>query len=609
MYLALYRRFRPETFQKVLGQEHIVKILKNQIREGATGHAYLFCGTRGTGKTTMARLLAKGVNCTSEGERPCGLCDHCMAIKDGIFLDVAEIDAASNNGVDNIREIRESVKYPPAEGSCKVYIIDEVHMLSAGAFNALLKTLEEPPENVMFILATTEAQKLPATILSRCLRLDFKRVPAAVIKQGMESICEELEVDAASDALALLAANADGSVRDALSLLDQCLAAGGNRLNRDIVLELLGSPAEDQLIELTDYVYRRDVSSALVLIDELLSAGKEERQIMRDWIEHFRNLMLLQHVKKPEDVLNLSIENIEKLKAQGGAVQPDFIKDSIFALAKVLNDARWTSQPRVLLEVAVIRMSVPESDEGVLINKRPTVPGVPRQSSKSNTGVDNHGETKAGVSTVGRVMVDTQGAGSPEKVGESTEAVSVSPAEVGESTEVVSVPPAEVGESTEAVSVSPAEVGESTEVVSASPAEVAGSPEVFSKSATEVVDSDRETAEKQLTVDDIDWDGIITEAIKGRKRLSRLKGRTRPVELTASRLVIDIGDSITLDMAKEIKEDLEEAIFKKTGAKHYTEFKLNEHMKEPAKPTKKMEISAEGIAKLEQMLGGNIEIN
>ena len=188
MYTALYRARRPEVFSEILGQQHIVKILKHQIDTDTVSHAYLFCGTRGTGKTTTARILAKAVNCLSEGEHPCGHCANCMAIKDGTFMDVIEIDAASNNGVENIRELRESVKYPPAVGRKKVYIIDEVHMLSTGAFNALLKTLEEPPENVMFILATTEPQKLPATILSRCIRLDFKRVPQNILVEGMRQI-------------------------------------------------------------------------------------------------------------------------------------------------------------------------------------------------------------------------------------------------------------------------------------------------------------------------------------------------------------------------------------------------------------------------------------
>ena len=241
MYQALYRAYRPEVFEEMLGQEHIVRILRNQLETETVSHAYLFCGTRGTGKTTTARILAKGLNCLSDGRKPCGVCPNCMAIREGNFIDVIEMDAASNNGVDSIRELRESVKYPPAVGRKKVYIIDEVHMLSSGAFNALLKTLEEPPEDVVFILATTEPQKLPATILSRCMRLDFRRVPENTLVEGMQRICRDQGIDVHEDALRLIAANADGSVRDGLSILEQCLSAGQKTVSREDVLELLGT--------------------------------------------------------------------------------------------------------------------------------------------------------------------------------------------------------------------------------------------------------------------------------------------------------------------------------------------------------------------------------
>jgi DNA polymerase-3 subunit gamma/tau len=272
-------------------------------------------------------------------------------------VDVIEIDAASNNGVENIRELRESVKYPPSVGRRKVYIVDEVHMLSAGAFNALLKTLEEPPESVMFVLATTERQKLPATILSRCLRLDFKRVSAESIEKGMRDICVELGVGVTEDALALLASNADGSVRDGLSLLDQCVSGETGEITRDTVLELLGSPGEERLVALTDMVFDGDVTGALLLLDRLLAEGMDERQMMKDWIEHFRNLMLLRHLKKPADVLNMSVENIESLREQSERLTPAFVNDSIFALAGTLQDARWSTQPRVLFEVGIVRMA------------------------------------------------------------------------------------------------------------------------------------------------------------------------------------------------------------------------------------------------------------
>ena len=357
MYTALYRAQRPEVFSEVIGQDHIVRILKNQIQTGTVSHAYLFCGTRGTGKTTTARILAKAVNCLTEEEKPCGHCANCMAIKDGTFMDVIEIDAASNNGVDNIRELRESVKYPPAVGRKKVYIIDEVHMLSTGAFNALLKTLEEPPENVIFILATTDPQKLPQTILSRCIRLEFKRVPEKVLIDHMGRICAEKGIEITERALRLLAANADGSVRDGLSILDQCLSAGDRKLDRDIILEFLGTVSEEFFINLTDKVSLHDVAGALVILDEALQEGKDVKQLMKDWMSHYRSLLITKYIKNAEDMLNMSTENIEKLRDQSGQISLDEINSGIVTLSRTINDARYSSQPRILLELAIVTIA------------------------------------------------------------------------------------------------------------------------------------------------------------------------------------------------------------------------------------------------------------
>ena len=357
MYQALYRTYRPEVFEEILGQEHIVKILKNQIKTDSVSHAYLFCGTRGTGKTTTARILAKGLNCLADSERPCGKCASCLSIKEGTFMDVIEMDAASNNGVENIRELRESVKYPPAIGRKKIYIIDEVHMLSTEAFNALLKTIEEPPEYVVFILATTEPQKLPATILSRCMRLDFRRVSENTLVSGMKAICRDKGIDVSEDALRLIAANADGSVRDGLSILDQCLSGGQSRVTRDDVLEFLGTSGIETFIEMTDFVLSGKTAEAILLLSNVLADGKDVRQFIRDWLSHYRGLLISKFVKDAADILNISSENAERLKEQSDKIDIGEINYAIVEISKTMADAKWSTQPRVLLELCIVKLS------------------------------------------------------------------------------------------------------------------------------------------------------------------------------------------------------------------------------------------------------------
>jgi len=357
MYQALYRTERPEDFSRVLGQEHIVRILKNQIRNGTTSHAYLFCGTRGTGKTTVARILAKAVNCTGEGEKPCCECPNCRAIRDGNFMDMIEIDAASNNGVDNVRELRESVNYPPSQGKKKVYIIDEVHMLSNAAFNALLKTLEEPPESVMFILATTDPQRLPATVLSRCLRLDFRRIPAAALAERMREICGSRGVEVTNEALQILAAASDGSVRDGLSILDRCLAGSEKTLDGPAVIEYLGTAPTGFFIELTDRISSGDIAGALTLLDRVLREGKDVKQILGDWLAHYRSLLIAKYVSEPGEMLAVSAEKAAALAEQSRRLSLKEINNAIVTVAKVLNDARYSTQPRVLMELAIVTLA------------------------------------------------------------------------------------------------------------------------------------------------------------------------------------------------------------------------------------------------------------
>jgi len=362
-YKALYRIWRPKDFSQMVGQEHVTKVLKNQIESDHTGHAYLFCGTRGTGKTSAAKIFAKGVNCLStENNKPCCKCDNCLSIQDERFMDIIEMDAASNNGVDNIRELKESIKYPPAKGKYKVYIIDEVHMLSTGAFNALLKTLEEPPTYIIFILATTEPHKLPATILSRCQRFDFRRVSEIEMASRMKYICEQINVNIDDDALMIIARNSDGSVRDALSVLDQCTSLGSDTVTRNDVIDILGTVSLDFLFEITESVLDEDAESAVKTIERLTSEGKDIQQFLKDWIYHYRNLLITKISNNLEAIISMSSENIARLKKQGSRTDIAAIKNAIMELSKTANEAKWSSQPRIMLELVAIRLCLPEAE-------------------------------------------------------------------------------------------------------------------------------------------------------------------------------------------------------------------------------------------------------
>ena len=312
-YTALYRKFRPSTFEDVKGQDHIVTTLKNQIRADRIGHAYLFCGTRGTGKTTIAKILARSVNCEHPVDgSPCKECPTCKAILAGVSTNVIEIDAASNNGVDNIREIREEVAYRPTQGRYKVYIIDEVHMLSTGAFNALLKTLEEPPSYVIFILATTEANKIPVTILSRCQRYDFRRITIDTIAARLSELMEKEGVDVEEKAIRYVAKAGDGSMRDALSLLDQCIAFYlGQKLTYDKVLEVLGTVDTEIFSQMLRTILAGDVTGSIRTLETLLNRGKELGQFVTDFTWYLRNLLLVKSADETEELLDVSTENLK----------------------------------------------------------------------------------------------------------------------------------------------------------------------------------------------------------------------------------------------------------------------------------------------------------
>ena len=363
-YTALYRKFRPDRFEDVKGQDHIVTTLKNQIKAERIGHAYLFCGTRGTGKTTIAKIFAKAVNCENPLEgSPCGECPACKAIAAGVSMNVIEIDAASNNSVDNIREIVDEVSYSPAEGRYKVYIIDEVHMLSIGAFNALLKTLEEPPSYVIFILATTETHKIPITILSRCQRYDFRRITVDTIADRLKELMEAEEVAVEEKAIRYVAKAADGSLRDALSLLDQCIAFHfGQELTYEKVLDVLGAVDVGVFSSLLENVLDRDVGGCIELLEEVIIQGRELTQFVTDFTWYLRNLLLAKTSDHIEDVVDMSSENLARLKEEAEMVDVEIIMRYIRIFSDLSGQLKYSANKRVLTEMALIKLCKPEME-------------------------------------------------------------------------------------------------------------------------------------------------------------------------------------------------------------------------------------------------------
>lgn len=359
-YIALYRKWRPQTFKDLVGQEHISRTLANAITSGHIGHAYLFAGPRGTGKTSTAKILAKALNCEhGPTPEPCGQCEQCRKIADGSSMDVFEIDAASNRGIDEIRDLRETVKFAPVDGRYKVYIIDEVHMLTTEAFNALLKTLEEPPAHVVFILATTEAHKVPPTIQSRCQRYDFKRITVEEIESRLRYITAEMKMEAEDEALAMIAIQADGGMRDALSILDQCAALAEGTITAERVRQILGLVGHDWIYKMTKALAARNVQEALQILAELLRDGKDLKQVLSELSLHLRSLMIFQAAGTVE-AMDLYAEPQDVLQEQAKLFAPEVLPRMIARLHEAMTEMKWSPQPRITVEVALMSLCRPE---------------------------------------------------------------------------------------------------------------------------------------------------------------------------------------------------------------------------------------------------------
>lgn len=362
-YTALYREWRPRNFDDVVGQEHITVTIKNQIRNNRIAHAYLFSGTRGTGKTSTAKIFSKAVNCLSlkDGE-PCNECEMCKKISSGLSIDVIEMDAASKRNLEDIRDVIENVKYPPQEGKYKVYIMDEVHMLTQQAVNAFLKTLEEPPSNVIFILATTDPQKLPVTILSRCQKFDFRRIKSSHVFDRLRKVVKEQGVFADDRSLNLIGRMCDGAMRDALSILDQAISMGEGKVEYDSLVTMLGLVTNENLLNLTNSIIEKNVEASMRRIDDIVFSGKDIYTFIRDMINHMRNLLMVKVSQEPEEVLDMSEENINFIKEQAQKIRVEEIMRNVRILQDAEEQSKWTKQSRIYLELAVIKMCKIEYD-------------------------------------------------------------------------------------------------------------------------------------------------------------------------------------------------------------------------------------------------------
>ena len=367
-YTALYRKFRPLTFSEIVGQEHITKTLKNQIIAGRVGHAYLFNGGRGTGKTSAAKILARAINCLNpkDGE-PCNECEICKGAINGSLTDIVEMDAASNNSVEDIRSIREEVNFLPTKAKYRVYIIDEVHMLSTGAFNALLKTLEDPPEHVKFILATTEPQKLPATILSRCQRFDFKRILNENIIKRLNIVCEQSNIEITKEALNIIAVLSEGAMRDALSILERCIQDGENKIDEDKIKDLIGIPKITYVSNIIDAILKYDVDKALENIDVVLEEGKDITNLIWEMIKYSKDILVYKSSKK----LELYNQNeLDKIKTISEGVSKEKLTYLIYELSELENNIKWSTQKIIMFQAGIIKLCSKQLDDNLNLEER-----------------------------------------------------------------------------------------------------------------------------------------------------------------------------------------------------------------------------------------------
>lgn len=395
MYQALYRKYRSRTFDELVGQNHITSALKNQIANGEMSHAYLFSGTRGTGKTSAAKIFSRAVNCHNEKDgNPCNECEICRGILNDRIMDVVEMDAASNNGVDDIRELKEKVIYPPTTAKYKVYIIDEVHMLSKGAFNALLKILEEPPKHLIFILATTEPEKIPQTILSRTQRFNFKRIQPDIIVENLKNITEKENKSCDEEVFRLIANNSDGAMRDALSLLDQLLSFGKDKITYDMATEILGIASNEMIFDLTDNIIARDLNASLNSLENIYENGKDIGNLLNELIEHFRNLMITKTVRNPMDLLYTT--QLERYKAQVEKIELGDILEILRIFNDTVDEVKYAPNKRVIFEMNLVKVVLGESSWNIEPEKKGIDTKRVKTSSQSGNEfgiIDNKAET------------------------------------------------------------------------------------------------------------------------------------------------------------------------------------------------------------------------